>query len=136
MRPRHCVDARFAVATNTARDLGARLGAMTIWGTKASGGSYAAIAALTNIPATLLAAAFHEFILSDSSRGALRVHVRFLAAYLPPPRSRHAQPRRLPRRASRARRAQRSRDTGCASQQGLALAYLVRHCIWGPQGSG
>lgn len=42
---------------------------MAIWGTPAAGGSYAAIAALTNIPATILAASFHEFILADSSRG-------------------------------------------------------------------
>jgi hypothetical protein len=41
---------------------------MTIWGKQASGGSYAAIAALTNIPATLLAATFYEFFFTDSSR--------------------------------------------------------------------
>ena len=58
------------VATNAARDVGARLMALTIWGLPASGGSYAAIAALTNIPATLLAVAFYEFILADSSRSA------------------------------------------------------------------
>ena len=44
--------------------------ALTIWGLPAGGGSYAAIAALTNIPATLLAMCFYEYILSDSSRGA------------------------------------------------------------------
>ena len=43
--------------------------ALTIWGMPAGGGSYAAIAALTNIPATLLAVAFYEFVLADSSRG-------------------------------------------------------------------
>ena len=43
--------------------------ALTIWGIDAGGGRYAAIAALTNIPATILAACFHEFILADSSRG-------------------------------------------------------------------
>lgn len=76
------------VAANSARDLGGRFMAMTIWGAKgtyrsrcterlhywqrnsASGGRYAAIAALTNIPATLLAAAIYEFILSDSKRGS------------------------------------------------------------------
>ena len=44
--------------------------ALTIWGIHAGGGKYAAIAALTNIPATLAAMYFYEFILSDSSRGA------------------------------------------------------------------
>ena len=57
------------VAANTARDLGGRLAAIAIWGTKANGGSYAAIAALTNIPATVLAYSFYEFVLKDSSRG-------------------------------------------------------------------
>lgn len=61
-----------AVAANTARDVGGRLAAIAIWGTKANGGSYAAIAALTNILATLLAYSFYEFILKDSSRGRSR----------------------------------------------------------------
>jgi len=56
------------IAANTARDLGARLMAITIWGTRASGGRYAAIAALTNIPATLLGAFIYEIFLSDSDR--------------------------------------------------------------------
>ena len=43
--------------------------ALTIWGTRAAGGKYAAIAALTNIPATLAATLFYELILIDSSRG-------------------------------------------------------------------
>jgi len=58
-----------SVAANTARDLGGRLVAISIWGTRASGGSYAAIAALTNILATVAAYAFYEFIFKDSSRG-------------------------------------------------------------------
>ncbi|PSR73144.1 hypothetical protein PHLCEN_2v11000 [Hermanssonia centrifuga] len=45
--------------------------ALTIWGTRAGGGPYAALAALTNIPATILGALFYEFILMDSSRGKL-----------------------------------------------------------------
>lgn len=57
------------VATNAARDVGARLMVLTIWGLPAGGGSYAAIAALTNIPATLLAVLFYEYVLADSSRG-------------------------------------------------------------------
>jgi hypothetical protein len=57
------------VAANTARDLGGRLVAIFIWGTRANGGSYAAIAALTNIIATVAAYAFYEFTFKDSSRG-------------------------------------------------------------------
>ncbi|KAI0264432.1 aquaporin-like protein [Gloeopeniophorella convolvens] len=56
------------LSANAARDVGGRLAAITIWGTRASGGRYAAIAALTNIPATLLACVFYEVILKDSSR--------------------------------------------------------------------
>ena len=59
----------FLVAANTARDVGGRLVAISIWGTRANGGRYAAIAALTNILATVAAYAFYEFILKDSSRG-------------------------------------------------------------------
>jgi hypothetical protein len=43
---------------------------MTIWGREAAGDpSFAALAALTNIPAFLLGATFYEFFLTDSSRG-------------------------------------------------------------------
>lgn len=35
----------------------------------AAGGSYAAVAALTNIPATLLAYVLYELMLTDSDRG-------------------------------------------------------------------
>jgi len=56
------------LAANTARDVGGRLAAIAIWGTRASGGRYAAIAALTNILATVVAYAFYEFALKDSSR--------------------------------------------------------------------
>lgn len=59
----------FLVAANTARDVGGRLVAIAIWGTRANGGRYAAIAALTNIVATVAAYAFYELILKDSSRG-------------------------------------------------------------------
>lgn len=57
------------IAANAARDVSGRLAAVTIWGTAASGGNYAALAALTNIPATLFAAIFYEFFFTDSSRG-------------------------------------------------------------------
>jgi glycerol uptake facilitator-like aquaporin len=56
------------LAANTARDVGGRLAAIAIWGTKANGGSYAAIAALTNILATVSAYSLYEFVLKDSSR--------------------------------------------------------------------
>lgn len=42
---------------------------LSIWGLPAGGGSYAALAALVNIPATIIGALFYEFILADSSRG-------------------------------------------------------------------
>ncbi|KAF8227312.1 aquaporin-like protein [Tricholoma matsutake] len=57
------------LATNTARDLGARLMTMMVWGMGAAGGRYAAIASLTSIPATLLAACIYEFFFMDSDRG-------------------------------------------------------------------
>ena len=58
-----------AVAANSARDVGGRLAVLTLWGTPAAGGSYAAIAALTNIPATIAGGIFYYFIFSDSDRG-------------------------------------------------------------------
>lgn len=58
-----------SVATNTARDVGARLMAITVWGLEAGGGTYAAITALTNIAATLLAALFYELVFADYRRG-------------------------------------------------------------------
>jgi hypothetical protein len=68
------------VAANTARDVGGRLAAIAIWGTRANGGRYAAIAALTNILATVLAYAFYEFALKDSSRRTL--HIVFFCTLL------------------------------------------------------
>ncbi|KAJ3509003.1 hypothetical protein NLJ89_g5448 [Agrocybe chaxingu] len=53
------------ISLNTARDVGGRLMAMSVW---AAGGRYAAIAALTNIPATLFAVFLYEFFLADSDR--------------------------------------------------------------------
>lgn len=66
----------FLVAANTARDVGGRLVAISIWGTRAAGGKYAAIAALTNIVSTVAAYAFYEFIFKDSSRGNV-VHCHY-----------------------------------------------------------
>ncbi|KAL1942757.1 hypothetical protein VTO73DRAFT_4997 [Trametes versicolor] len=56
------------LAANSARDLGGRFAALTLFGKAASGGNYAALAALTNIPATLLAGVFYELVFSDSTR--------------------------------------------------------------------
>lgn len=47
-----------------------RIAALMIWGKPAAGGKYAAIAALTNIPATLFASLVYELIFVDSSRGS------------------------------------------------------------------
>ncbi|KAG9315326.1 aquaporin-like protein [Chiua virens] len=70
-----------SLAANTARDLGGRLMAMTIWGRQASGGPYAAIAALTNIPATLLAFFLYDTLLCSSTRTLTPQHVSFLRAH-------------------------------------------------------
>jgi len=68
------------LAANSARDIGSRLMVLCIWGTKASGGPYAAISALTNIPATLLAAAIYDFLLRDCDRVVPHAQREFLAA--------------------------------------------------------
>ncbi|KAI0093443.1 aquaporin-like protein [Irpex rosettiformis] len=70
------------ISTNAARDLGTRFAVLTIWGSDASGGAYAAIAALTNIPATICGVLFYEFILLDSSRVITPIHVSHLNAHL------------------------------------------------------
>jgi hypothetical protein len=67
------------VSANAARDVGGRLAALTIWGMPASGGRYAAIAALTTFPATVLAFIFYEIFFTDSARGTF---------FVLPPRSR------------------------------------------------
>ncbi|KAF9496609.1 aquaporin-like protein [Pleurotus eryngii] len=69
------------LAANAARDLGGRFAAMSLYGTKASGGAYAAIAALTSIPATLLAAFTYETMLMDSDRVLPRATLEFLAVH-------------------------------------------------------
>jgi hypothetical protein len=65
------------IALNTARDVGCRLWAMSVWGMPASGGKYAAIAALTNIPLTILAYAVYEFIFADPDRVVTAAHLEF-----------------------------------------------------------
>ncbi|KAJ6504442.1 putative aquaporin 2 [Mycena vulgaris] len=66
------------LSANTARDLGGRFAAMTIWGKDAAGPSgYAAIAALTNIPATILACIVYELMFVDSDRVVPQAHREF-----------------------------------------------------------
>jgi len=60
--------APIGLAANTARDVGGRMMAVAIWGTKASGGAYAAIAALTNIFTACLSLVVYEALFVDSSR--------------------------------------------------------------------
>lgn len=61
--------APIGLAANTARDVGARMMAVAIWGSKANGGTYAAISALTNILATWVSLIVYNGLLADSSRG-------------------------------------------------------------------
>ncbi|EKM54526.1 uncharacterized protein PHACADRAFT_210322 [Phanerochaete carnosa HHB-10118-sp] len=70
------------VSANTARDLGGRFAALVIWGTPAAGGPYAAISALTNIPATLIAGAVYEFVLADSSRVIAPSQMDYIISHL------------------------------------------------------
>jgi len=66
------------IALNTARDIGSRFWAMTIWGPKAAGGSYAAVTALTNIPATLFGIVLYEIFLVDSDRVVANSHLEYI----------------------------------------------------------
>ncbi|KAJ7123263.1 putative aquaporin 2 [Mycena crocata] len=66
------------LAANAARDVGGRLAALTVWGMPVAGGSYAALAALTNIPATLLACLVYELMLSDSDRVVPSAHLEVI----------------------------------------------------------
>ncbi|XP_006459394.1 hypothetical protein AGABI2DRAFT_177352 [Agaricus bisporus var. bisporus H97] len=58
----------FGTIMNTSRDLGGRFWAMTIWGTRASAGGYAAITSLTNIEAAIVAVFLYEVFMIDSRR--------------------------------------------------------------------
>lgn len=75
------------IAANTARDVGGRMMAVAIWGSKANGGAYAAIAALTNIVTACLSLVVYELLFADSSRGTRLVNAlsRVLAPDLPFP---------------------------------------------------
>ncbi|PWY97625.1 aquaporin-like protein [Testicularia cyperi] len=56
------------VAANTARDLGARFTCGIFWGSECFPAGYSALAALTNIPATLIGCGIYTFFLSDTRR--------------------------------------------------------------------
>ena len=56
------------LAANAARDLGGRFAALTLFGTSAAGGRYAAISALMSVPATLIAGLFYELVFNNSAR--------------------------------------------------------------------
>ncbi|CAK5263835.1 unnamed protein product [Mycena citricolor] len=67
--------AAVGLSANAARDLGGRFAAMSIWGSAAAGNKgYAAIAALTNIPATILACLVYELVFVDSDRVVSQMH--------------------------------------------------------------
>lgn len=87
------------VSLNAARDIGARLGVLTIWGMDAGGGGYSAISALVNIPATLLGAAIYEVFFVDSDRVVAPSHLEFV--------NHHANHRRLRRKANAEKRGSR-----------------------------
>lgn len=61
------------IATNLARDLGTRIVAAIFYGGDAFG-KYSAIAILTNLPATVLAAGYYELVMRDSFALIARGH--------------------------------------------------------------
>ncbi|KAL1739065.1 aquaporin-like protein [Schizophyllum fasciatum] len=69
------------LAANAARDVGGRLAAMTIYGREAHGGAYAAIAALTNIPAMFLAHIMYDFLLMDTDRAIPAAQMDYLRVH-------------------------------------------------------
>ncbi|GAK65302.1 aquaporin-like protein [Moesziomyces antarcticus] len=56
------------IAANSARDLGARFVCGMFWGDQCFPAGYSALAALTNIPATLVGCGIYTFFLSDTRR--------------------------------------------------------------------
>lgn len=56
------------IVTNSARDVGARFACGAIWGSECFPSRYTALAALTNIPASLFGIAIYTFFLSDTRR--------------------------------------------------------------------
>lgn len=133
LRAHHSFTDRYrlpTVAANSARDVGARLMAMCIWGRQASGGNYAALSALTNIVSMLASAMFYEIFFTDSSRGTppllsqLTIQMKLILDFVcsPPPGAaglplRTQGPRRAPREGLRARPSPRSRAAGSEREQ-------------------
>ncbi|GAC72099.1 aquaporin [Moesziomyces antarcticus T-34] len=66
------------VAANTARDLGARFVCGMFWGDQCFPAGYSALAALTNIPATLVGCGIYTFFLSDTRRPPATVALNHL----------------------------------------------------------
>ncbi|PBK88339.1 aquaporin-like protein [Armillaria gallica] len=69
------------LAANAARDVGGRLAALTIYGRQASGGPYAALAALTNIPATMVGVLLYELFLADSQRVLPKASMEYIRVH-------------------------------------------------------
>jgi len=109
-----------SISMNTARDLGGRLAALTIWGTKASGNAYSAISALVNIPATLFAAIFYEVFFTDSDRVIDAAHMDFIRVHANHARTGHESQVQVPQ-------IQESQNTSNEStgsvEKGTALMY-------------
>ncbi|KAJ7612249.1 aquaporin-like protein [Roridomyces roridus] len=84
--------APIGLSANAARDLGGRFAALTIWGKGAVGSSkgYAALTALTNIPATLLGFIFYETLLADSDRVVPQANREFYDVHALHKRTGHA----------------------------------------------
>ncbi|KAJ7612259.1 aquaporin-like protein [Roridomyces roridus] len=84
--------APIGLSANAARDLGGRFAALTIWGKGAVGSSkgYAALTALTNIPATLLGFLFYETLLADSDRVVPQANREFYDVHALHKRTGHA----------------------------------------------
>ncbi|KAF8972131.1 aquaporin-like protein [Flammula alnicola] len=97
------------LSLNAARDVGARLAAMSIWGTAAGGTSYSAIAALVNIPATLLGVLIYEFFIVDSDRVVSSSHLDFI--------KQHANHRRVQHQQSNGQRRNSFSDLETSSQE-------------------
>lgn len=66
------------VVANSARDIGARLVCSMFWGSECFPSRYSALAALTNIPATLLGVGLYTFFLSDTRRPPATVALNHL----------------------------------------------------------
>jgi len=69
------------IACNWAQDVDGRFAVLIIWGPRVSGGSYAELVSLTNIPATVFGAAVYEVMFADSSRVLTTASVAVIATH-------------------------------------------------------